>query len=177
MPLLSEIWRINNNRYKTHIYKKKKVCYKDSSNVELQYSSSATCNCSLNTKNPMFNMLPPLLSADNVFRYSNKVITKLPDISRFIAVFSYYRQRNIQRFCLINHSERAMQTLLCLGHWYHFWIRNKLLAHFHKWKRNTTAGASAWLSQESVYQWMDFLSVAATWGSIPISSYWFWQCT
>lgn len=57
----------------------------------------------------------PLLSTDNVFRYSNKVITKLPDISRFIAVFSYYRQRNTQRFCPINHSERAMQTLLCLA--------------------------------------------------------------
>lgn len=118
-----------------------------------------------------------LLSADNVFRYSNKVITKLPDIFRFIAVFCYYRQRNIQRFCPINHREREIQTLLCLAHCHHFWIRNKLLAHFHKWKRKPTAGATAWLSQESVYQWMDFLIVATAWGPIPISSYWLWQCT
>lgn len=118
----------------------------------------------------------PLLSSPNVFRYSNKVITKLPDICRFITVFCYYCQRNIQR--LINHIERAMQTLLCLAHCYHFWIRNKLLAQFCKWEKlEATTGVTAWLSQESVYQWMDFLSVAATWGSILISSYWFWQST
>lgn len=150
----------------------------------LQYSSNVTSNCAITHWTPTILcltcfLLSPFSSQQigNVFRYFNKAITKLPDISRFIAVFSYYRQRDIQRFCPINHSERAMQTLLCLAHCYHFWIRNKLLAHFHKWKRNTTGGATAWLSQESVYQWMDFLSVAATWGSILISSYWFWQCT
>lgn len=45
---------------------------------------------------------PPLYSP-LIFGYSNKVITKLPDTSRFIAVFSYYRHRNIQRFRPINH--------------------------------------------------------------------------
>lgn len=87
----------------------------------------------------MSNTFPPLplLSSYNVFRYSNKVIPKLPDIPRFIAVFSYYCQRNIQRFHLINHIERAAQTLLCLAHCYHFWIRNKLLPHFHKWNEKS----------------------------------------
>lgn len=137
--------------------------------MELLYSSRATSSSAIAHWIPAivcltcFLLSSPLFSSPNVFRYSNKVITKLPDISRFIAVFSYYRQRNIQRFCPINHIVRAMQTLLCLAHCCHFWIRNKLLVHFHKWKRKTTAGATAWLSQGSVYQWMEFLGVAATW--------------
>ncbi len=40
------------------------------------------------------------------------MITKLPDIFRFIAVFSYYLQRNIGKCCSINHFEREMLGLL-----------------------------------------------------------------
>lgn len=84
---------------------------------------------------------PPTTTADNVFRYSNKAITKLPDMSRFMAVFSYYQKKKaggrggIKTAIPSHKSQReTIQTWPRLAHCHHFWSPNKLRAHFPKWK-------------------------------------------
>lgn len=110
------------------------------------------------------------------------MITKLPDIFRFIAVFSYYRQRNIGKCCSINHSEREMLGLLffCVFFFLQLFfsrLGNKLQPHFRRMEmKSWRLGPWGARPPMSTRRWRNFPKRSRNvLGSILINAHWLWR--
>lgn len=80
-------------------------------------------------------LLPLPSSAEKTFRYSNKVLTNVLDISDILPYFSRDCQKHTKEKPAHKSRWEGMWTGPRLARCYHFRIRNKLWVNFHKWKR------------------------------------------